>query len=61
MELIWIVFVLILVGGGLYIVQGLPIDSTIKRVVQVVVILGAVLWMFGQFGYGPGINLRGHR
>jgi len=61
MDIISILVVLILVGGALYIATLLPIDATIKRIIQVVVILAAVLWLFGQFGYGPGVSLRGHR
>jgi hypothetical protein len=42
---------LILVGVLLYVVETLlPIDATIKRLIQVVVVLGCVLWIARAFG-----------
>ncbi len=61
MDIVSIIVVLILVGGALYIATLLPIDATIKKIIQVVVVLAAVLWLFAQFGYGPGVRFRGHR
>lgn len=36
--------VLIVVGGALYILQLVPIDGTIKRIIQVIVIIVLVIW-----------------
>ena len=38
------IIVLVIVGALLYILQFVPIDATIKRIIQVVVIVFLVIW-----------------
>jgi hypothetical protein len=35
---------LIIIGAALYLLQLLPIDGTIKRIIQVIVIVALVIW-----------------
>ena len=57
MSLISLVVVLIVVGILLYLVnQYLPMDPTIKRIVNIVVIIAVVLWLLGVFGLLAGLN-----
>jgi hypothetical protein len=39
-----LLIVLIIVGAALYLLQLIPIDATIKRVIQVIVIVFLVIW-----------------
>ena len=50
MSLISLLVVLILVGFALWLVQQIPIDATIKRIIQGVVILFIVLWLLQAVG-----------
>jgi len=36
--------VLVIVGAALYLLQLIPIDATIKRIIQVIVIVILVIW-----------------
>ena len=45
MPILQILIGLILIGAVLYIVSLLPIDATIKRVIQVVAIVFVVIWI----------------
>lgn len=38
------IIALVIVGAALYLLQLLPIDATIKRVIQVIVIVVLVVW-----------------
>lgn len=67
MSLIGLVVTLIVVGVLLYCVESLlPIDATIKRLIQVVVILVVCIWLLRVFGLlsdgpfigGPGVRIR---
>lgn len=61
MSIIGLIITLILVGFALYLVQLIPMDATIKKVITAVVILIAVLWLlqtFGVFTMGPRISFR---
>jgi len=42
--LLQILIVCIIVGAGLYLLQLVPIDGTIKRIIQVIVIVVLVIW-----------------
>lgn len=44
MDLMQFIVALVIVGALLYILQLLPIDGTIKRIIQVVVIVVLVIW-----------------
>lgn len=44
-DLLQVLVALVVFGAALYIVGLLPIDATIKRVIQVVAILALVIWV----------------
>jgi hypothetical protein len=50
MGLIDLIVVLIVVGVLLYLVQLIPMDATIKRIIVIVVILFVVLWLLQALG-----------
>lgn len=50
MSLLTLVVTLIVVGVLLYLVGLIPMDPTILRVIQVVVLLAVVLWLLNVFG-----------
>ena len=54
MTLIGLIVVLIVTGVALYLVTLIPMDATIKRIIQVVVILVVILWLLSAFGLLPG-------
>lgn len=49
MSIFAIVFVLIVIGVGLYLVGLIPMDPKILTVIRVVVILAVVLWILDIF------------
>lgn len=49
MDLITVLIALILFGAGLYLVQLLPIDGTVKRIIQVIAIVALVIWLLRTF------------
>jgi uncharacterized protein YqhQ len=53
MTLIGLVVVLLVVGVALYLVSLIPMDPTIRRVIQVVVLLVVILWLLSAFGLLP--------
>jgi hypothetical protein len=61
MSLVGLILVLVLVGVGLYLLNMIPMDGTIKTVIRVLVILVVVIWIIqalGLFSVGPVIRLR---
>lgn len=51
MPLINVIILLVIIGVVLYVVESLlPIDATIKRLIQIVVILAVCLWLLQVFG-----------
>jgi hypothetical protein len=63
MTLIGLIIALLLVGVGLYLLNLIPMDGTIKTIIRIVVILVVVLWVIsglGLFDAGPMIP-RFHR
>lgn len=48
--LIHLLIVLIVFGAVLYIVGLLPIDGTVKRIIQVVAIVALVIWLLRSYG-----------
>lgn len=62
MSIISLLMVLIVVGVGLYLVNSvIPMDAKIKTILNVVVVLLVVLWLFEAFGLftgAPHIRLR---
>ncbi len=60
MSLISIIVVLILAGLILWAVSQFPLDATIVRIIRVVVVVAAVLWLLqgvGLLGSGHAIRL----
>lgn len=59
MSLISLIVFLIVVGVALYLVSLIPMDATVKRIIQVLVILVVVLWLVEALGLLSGIgNIR---
>ena len=57
MPLFYIVVVLILVGLALWVIDQIPIDGAIKRIIRVVVIVVVILWLLSFFvGYLPDLG-----
>ena len=52
--MIEIVVMLIIVGVALYLIQLIPMDATIKKVIVVLVILIVVLWVLSALGLFQG-------
>jgi len=45
-----ILIILLIVGAALYLIQFVPIDNTIKRIIQVVVIIAAIIYVLRNLG-----------
>ena len=59
MDIIAILVVLIVVGVGLYLVQLLPMDATMKQILYVLVVLFVILWIISMlFGIVTPIRFR---
>ena len=56
MSIVGLIVTLIVIGVLLYLVELLPMDATIKRIIQIVVILCIVLWLLSMFGVFAGGN-----
>jgi hypothetical protein len=54
MPIFTLLFVIILVGVGLYVVNAvIPMDANVKKILNVVVILVLLVWLFDVFiGFG---------
>lgn len=48
---------LILIGVGLYLVGLIPMDATIKRIIQVLVIVVVILMVLQYFGLFTGLPI----
>lgn len=48
--MITIIVILILVGVGLYLLELIPMDATVRTVVRVLVIVFAILYVLSAFG-----------
>ena len=59
MDLIQLVIVLIFIGVLLYVMNAfLPMDATIKRIINIIVVVVVVLWILSMFvGYLPHIRV----
>ena len=49
MDLVSLLIALIVLGAVIYVVGLLPIDATIKRIIQVVAIVALVVWLLRGF------------
>ena len=60
MPLLTLVIILVLIGVGLWAINAyIPMQPTVKKILNVVVILAVVLWLLGVFGILPNIaNIR---
>ena len=48
--LVSLIIVLLIVGAMLYVLPMLPIDATVKTIIQVIVIVGGAIWLLKRFG-----------
>lgn len=53
-----LIITLVFLGVGLYLLELIPMDATIKRIIQVLVILLVVLWVLQLLGLFHGLPLR---
>lgn len=53
MTLIGLLVVLLVFGVALYLISLIPMDATIKRIIQVLAILFVVLWLLSVLGFLP--------
>lgn len=57
MSLITLVVLLIIVGVLLWVVNTqIPMDATIKKIINIVVIIVVCLWLLSVFGILPDLN-----
>lgn len=57
MSLLSVVFVLIVVGVLLWLVNAyIPMDGKIKNILNIVVVIAVVLWLLNIFGLFAGIH-----
>ena len=56
MSLISLLVYLIVIGLLLYLVGLLPIDATIKRIIQIVVLVVVILWLVQALGLLAGLG-----
>lgn len=54
--LIQIIVALVLLGLALWVIDQVPIDATVKRIIHVIVIVVAVLWVLQVFGLLGGVE-----
>ena len=58
MPLIHLVLVLVLLGVLLYLIETfIPMDSGIKTIIRVVVVIAVILWLLAVFGFGTGLRV----
>lgn len=55
MPLASLLIALIIVGAILYVVTLLPIDSTVKRIIQVIAIVAIAIWLLQRFAPALGM------
>lgn len=62
MPLVYIVIVLIIVGIGLWLINTyIPMASSIKAILNVVVVIAVIIWLLRAFGiWGNVVNYRVH-
>lgn len=49
MPLITLIIYLILIGVALYLIGLIPMDATIKRIIQIVILVAVLLWLVTAF------------
>lgn len=50
MSLVSLIVVLVIVGVALYLVSLIPMDATVKKIINILVILFLVIWALQQLG-----------
>jgi hypothetical protein len=58
MSLLSLVVALVVVGLLLWVVAQIPMDPTVRRILQVVVVVVLVLWLLQTFGLLGGTPIR---
>ena len=60
MPLLQLVIILVLIGAGLWAINAyIPMQPTVKKILNVVVIIAVVLWLLSVFGILPNVaNIR---
>lgn len=59
--MIQVLIILVVIGVLLYVVNTmLPIDQTIRKIINIVVILGTVIWLLKVFGLLGGGDIKLH-
>ena len=60
MPLLDLIVALVVLGVGLWLINNyIPMDSTIKKILNVVIVIAVVLWLLSAFGLlGPLSGLR---
>ena len=56
MSLLTLILYLIIIGLLLYLVDLLPIDARIKRVIQIVVVVFVIVWLLQALGVLAGLD-----
>jgi len=57
MGLLQLVVILVLVGVGLWALNRyVPMDATIKKIINIVVVVAVVIWLLGVFHILPDLN-----
>jgi len=56
MSLIGLIIGLVIIGFVLYLIQMLPIDGTIKKIIYAVVILVVIIWVLQGLGGISGVG-----
>ncbi len=57
MTIIFLIVILILVGAALYLINSvIPMDSKIKMIMNVVVVILVLLYVLQAFGLGSGLD-----
>ncbi len=58
MDLISLIIILVAVGVALYLINMIPMDGNIKRIIQVVAIVAVVFWLLSLFiGHIPNPHI----
>lgn len=56
MSLLGLILLLVFVGVGLYLIQLIPMDATIKKIIVILVILFVVIYLLQALGLVAGLG-----
>ena len=54
--LISIIVTLVVIGLVLYLIDLIPMDATIKRIIRLIIIIAVVIWLLESFGLIGSLN-----